>query len=309
MPDTNATSENPEDNNPNADLLSQLEAKLSEARNKLGLSDLEQRFHALPEANQRVVALLQNLRSKGYAYGRTMQQALDETLPQRWQSEKDQVAETLREGRARLEREVRQAEWMLRDATNRSDDENALRMAEREVNDLENKLNEIVAQVQAVIDAIGAELRKHEALLRDLAWAFEQRDEASFDFETDEGLIHAVKAEWVVTGKGGKDPDGVLFLTDQRLIFEQKEKTGKMLGMFGGKQAQGLELALAVNSITETTAEDKGMMGGKDMLYLKTSDANHADITFELKGGADNDYWADLVRQVANGALASERVN
>ena len=82
-------------------------------------------------------------------------------------------------------------------------------------------------------------------------------------------LAAPAQAEWVATGKGGDDPDGIVYLTDQRLLFEQKEKTGKKLGLFGGKQTQELEWELPLNLIEKVQAENKGLFGGKDMLHFE----------------------------------------
>ena len=58
--------------------------------------------------------------------------------------------------------------------------------------------------------------------LTQIHWMLKQKMEASFDFENDEDLYLAVKSRWDQEGK--EDPEGILFLTNKRLIFERKEK-------------------------------------------------------------------------------------
>jgi hypothetical protein len=93
-----------------------------------------------------------------------------------------------------------------------------------------------------------------------------------------------------------------LFLTGQRLVFEQKEKVGKKLGLFGGKEAHQVLWESPVNSLEKVEAEHKGLLGGKDMLYLTFgAGAPHGAITLEVKGGADSTFWAKQIRRIASG--------
>ena len=57
--------------------------------------------------------------------------------------------------------------------------------------------------------------------------------------------------------------DGVLYLTDRRVLFEQKERTGAFLGLFGGRNQQALTWAVALTDIEDVRAEDRGIFGVK----------------------------------------------
>ncbi len=72
-----------------------------------------------------------------------------------------------------------------------------------------------------------AELRQH----------VDRGKDACFSFHSNEGLYLAVQAEWKKTGVKRDDPDGILYVTNLRLIMERKEKVGGFLG-FGGKRVQ-----------------------------------------------------------------------
>ena len=78
----------------------------------------------------------------------------------------------------------------------------------------------------------------------DIEYLLTQLAEATFQLLPTEAGIAAVKAAWCKTGKEQKgDPQGVLYLTDQRVIFEQKEEiaTKKVLFVVTEKQkVQGL---------------------------------------------------------------------
>ena len=281
--------------------------KLNDLQRDLTLDDQRRAFDKLNDDIRLAVEKLSALRQKGYQFGASWQQALEQEIPLRWRNMEREVRDLLRDERNRLESEFRQAEWRLGNATKRNDF-TGLQEAERETEDVERKLQEAAERIEAYYKPLQQQLDEIERRLRELDWTFDHRDEASFEFLDHEALILAVKAEWVQTGKGGQDPDGILFLTDQRLIFEQKETKGKVLGLFGGRKEQNVELIIEVGKITEITSEDKGMFGGKDMLHFKVPAGPYYDVTLELKGGADNDYWAQLIQRAADGSVASDRI-
>src|SRR5690606_10389450 len=98
-----------------------------------------------------------------------------------------------------------------------------------------------------------------------------------------ESVFIAAEAEW---DDNRDKPDGYLFVTNQRVLFEQNEKTGKKFGMFGGSQTQQLLWETPLNAIEQITPEDKGLFGGKDLIHLKLgSGAPYAQIKLEVKGG------------------------
>jgi hypothetical protein len=71
-----------------------------------------------------------------------------------------------------------------------------------------------------------------------LEWSVQQINAAAFKLDQGEALIIAVSAEWIDKAAGRRDMDGGLYLTDRRVLFEQKERTGAFLGIFGGREQQ-----------------------------------------------------------------------
>jgi hypothetical protein len=194
--------------------------------------------------------------------------------------------------------------------------ENKLRAAGRAVeagvvDEIREKLGALKGEIEDIENLLeekceAFETRHHEmeSYLYDLSEAITDRDEASFAFLAGENVYFASAAEWVVTGKGGQDPDGVLFLTDQRLIFEQKEKVGKTLGLFGGKKVQELEWAVDLGQIESVRVENKGLLGGKDMVNITLKPgAEHSSFTLEVKRGADNKAWKEMLERAISGEL------
>lgn len=119
--------------------------------------------------------------------------------------------------------------------------------------------------------------------------------------ESGESVILAADAEWVAGQGRDEAPDGTLYLTNRRMIFEQDEKVGKRLGLFGGKQVREVEWAVDLSGIGGLSAKNAGLLGGKDMLYF---DHGGRTFTLEVKGRANNDDWVAYIERAKNGAFA-----
>ena len=108
--------------------------------------------------------------------------------------------------------------------------------------------------------------------LDDIEYLVTQLAEASFQLLPTEAGIAAVKAVWCKTGKEQKgDPEGVLYLTDQRLIFEQKEEiaTKKVLFVVTEKQkVQGLQLEAPVALVEKVDTSKQGMLKNEDHIEI-----------------------------------------
>ena len=113
--------------------------------------------------------------------------------------------------------------------------------------------------------------------LEDIEYLLVQLAEASFQLLPTEAGIAAVKASWCKTGKEQKgDPTGVLYLTDQRLIFEQKEEiaTKKVLFVVTEKQkVQGLQLQAPVALVDKVETSKQGLLKNEDHIDIHFASA------------------------------------
>ena len=102
----------------------------------------------------------------------------------------------------------------------------------------------------------------------------------------------------------------MLYLTDQRVIFEQKEEvaTKKVLFIATQKETvQELIFAVPVHQVEEAKASDKGFLGRKQLLELLFApEADLGGALLHLRG-ADNEEWVGLIGRVKSGEIANER--
>ncbi len=165
---------------------------------------------------------------------------------------------------------------------------------------LETANEEASERIDAMVGEVEDRTNEFSNRLRAIEKVMDYAEDITFDLADGESVYMAAEAELILTGKGGQDPDGVVFLTNERLVFEQREKTGKRLGMFGGKMEQEVEWETALSAVSDVNTENKGLFKGRDILHI-THDGNEA--TLELKGRADNEAWAEAIQKMIDGEI------
>ena len=139
-------------------------------------------------------------------------------------------------------------------------------------------------------------------------------DEATFKLFPDENGVAACKAKWL-SQKG--EPEGILLLTDQRLIYEQVEEVAKKKVLFVTTEKELVrELAwdAPVGAVDKVSAEDKGGFVGFGVKELLTLNFNRDakgvpdEVTLRFLDYADNEMWVGLVERVKSGQIESEKV-
>jgi hypothetical protein len=134
-------------------------------------------------------------------------------------------------------------------------------------------------------------------------------DDATFKLFPDENVIDITDAQWLTDQKGG--PNGVLFCTDHRLIFEQNEEvaTKKVLFVVTEKQrVQKVAMEAPIGSVEQIKESDTGaLMFHKDHLELTFGAQSRVRAAhFILQEDAAE--WQRLINRVNAGEMEKERV-
>jgi predicted nucleic acid-binding Zn-ribbon protein len=175
------------------------------------------------------------------------------------------------------------------------------------LNSLQSAVSQMEGKVTAAERAVGGmydqfdkqvyQLSKH---LDDVEYMLTQLAEASFQMLPTEAGLAAVKAVWCKTGKEQKnDPEGVLYLTDQRLIFEQKEDvvTKKVLFVATEKQkVQGLQLECPVTLVDKVDTSKQGLLKNEDHIEIRFASGAPVEVAhFHI--WQDNASWQALINR------------
>jgi len=140
------------------------------------------------------------------------------------------------------------------------------------VSQLESKVSAAERTINGMYDQFDRQVSEFVRHMDQVEYTLTQLAEATFRLLPTEGALMAVKAVWCKTGKEQKgDPEGVLYLTDQRLIFEQKEEivTKKVLFIATEKQkVQQLQLEAPVALVDNIQTSKAGLLKNEDHIEI-----------------------------------------
>ncbi|OGN75938.1 MAG: hypothetical protein A2X25_02005 [Chloroflexi bacterium GWB2_49_20] len=245
-----------------------------------------------------------NLRQKGYVFEKNLEtQASD--FPKQWAIILPIIQHQINIQSAPLSTSLRAIELQLPRLTSSANNPAAARpilnSLKTSLNTLESNISSVERTINGMYDTLNNQVYQIGKHLTDIEWMLTQVSEASFKLIPNESGIMAVKSEWWKTGNEQKDdPEGVLYLTDQRMIFEQKEEiaTKKVLFITTEKQkVQNFLLEAPVAMIEDVKTSKQGMLKNEDHLdILFGPGAQVRTAHFHI--WQDNATWQGLINRV-----------
>lgn len=254
---------------------------------------------------------LENLRERGYVHAGELDDRL-EAIDDKWDEVRPRVETALQAQVRRLDTQLDQTEKQFTRLSRPNDAQ--LKLLDTSVNGLDRQISSarsavsnLYDELQRDLDKIAYDLQRVEKMLDLLATSHIVMQEA-------EGPLLTVSAEWQQDGEEG--PDGNLFLTDQRLLFEQREEvvTKKRFGIFKAESenVQKLLLDVPVRDIESIVHKEEGGflgMGKDDILELVfAASAPLSRARFHLKG-QESEAWAAMIKRVQTGEIDNDRAD
>lgn len=249
---------------------------------------------------------LASVRARGYRFGRDWETQV-EAISDRWPQQHTQAVRLLDSERRVLQSAAQDVDNLLqrasRDAGLVSTAESRIAVLQSNISAAERRVRDTFDQTQQQAYALQREIAKVQFMLDAL-------DEASFDLLPDEHGIAACEATWV---SDQDEPEGRLFVTDARLIFEQRQEVAKKKVLFITTEKELIQKKLwesPIGAVEELEAEDKkSFLRHQEMLTLRFSERTRetpGDVTLQLKG-VDNESWRVLIRKAKTGQIDSDR--
>jgi len=165
---------------------------------------------------------------------------------------------------------------------------------------LEGNVSAAERQIEVSYQAFNNQVNLVKEHLAALEWMLTQLTEAKFTLLPTESGIAAIKAVWSKEAKEkDDDPEGVLYLTDQRLLFEQKEElaTKKVLFIATEKQkVQELKWEVPVTLLEEIKPSKQGFMKNEDHLDLRFGSGASIEAAY-LHIWQDGNFWLQLLNR------------
>jgi hypothetical protein len=168
----------------------------------------------------------------------------------------------------------------------------------REVGNVRSAIRSKYGEIQSKVYQLSGKLTI-------IHWALNQLGEAKFQTDAGDNLVMAVKARWDQVGDN--DPEGILYITSKRVIFERKEKVATKKVLFittSSELVQEVMIDEPVVDLKGVKAVNKGLFGHQDFLEIQFPKAGEVALHLD---GQDSKNWAALIDRVRTGRIEDER--
>jgi len=297
----------------NSDLssdVSSLERDLDELEATSSLTDIRSDIVNLDSELNNALNLLESARDKGYVYQGDLEEIAYQAKSQ-WDTVRPQVEAAIAEHSGGLQSSLRtlnpSIQRLNRVISNSSAAEPALRDTSSQVNDLLRNAENIERNIENSYEDIETQVHQLNSRLTQIHWALGQLSAAKFELDNGEELVMAAPTRWDKESKD--DPEGVLYLSNKRLIFEQKEKIATKKVLFITTASELVQQTLInqpLGDVKSLKAANKGLFGHHDFLQVQFSDSKLDAVSFHLDG-QDSDDWTNLVEHTKSGKIEAER--
>ena len=291
--------------------VSSLERDLGDLEVSSSLTDIRSDIVNLDSELNNALNLLESARDRDYVYQSDLEEKVYQAKSQ-WDIVRPQVEAAIAEQAGGLHSDLRtlnpSIQRLNRVISNSSAAESALRDTSTQVNDLLRNAENIERNIENSYDDIETQVHQLNSRLTQIHWTLEQMSEAKFGLDNGEDLVMAAPARWDKESKD--DPEGVLYLSNKRLIFEQKEKIATKKVLFITTASDLVQQTLinqTLSGVKSIKAVNKGLFGHHDFLEVQFSDLKLDVVSFHLDGQDSND-WTTLVEHAKSGKIEAERV-
>ncbi len=297
--------------NPVAERLSTLESEIQSLQGQVTFSNEKRSMTELDQGIGNLAQALAEVRQRGYRYKSFLEGKVN-VLAQKWEAAKALALDEIQRAEHDLQLlygQVSQRYSAAVQAVNSPSAGTQLSALEQQIGQLRTRLGAAQSTITAAYSGVQQVYSQTNAQVKEVLWLLEQVDQASFDILAGENPVQAVKAKWWRDGKN-QGPVGVLYLTDQRLIFEQKEEkvTKKVLFIAAEKETlQEMLFQVPIGAVEGVKSSSKGLFGHEDHLDFTFGPAADYPIAHFHIDGQESEFWVGLIKKVQNGEISNER--
>ncbi len=253
------------------------------------------------------------LRHSGYMFEKNLETNATD-LHTRWKDTSAQIRQKVNQELALLQREMARVDSEIRQLSsvkgNFSLANSRLPTVSSSVSNFEAKVQASERALEGMFSGLKAEIDSFSRRLDEIATMLQNFQSASFTLLSSEAGIASVKAKWLKTGQEQKDdPEGLLFLTDQRLLFEQREEvaTKKVLFISTEKKlVQQLCFETPLAGISAMKTRQTGVFKNEDVIDMELTNAFASNVSLHI--WQDNEKWKSMINQAVQGDFDADRV-
>lgn len=294
--------------------LTSIRSKVKSLQSDVRLSSLSDQVEDLDSDISKIQKRIDDARTKGYVFSKSLEKK-SEDYAARWKQMQPQVRRQIEMQSPALQMELTMiTAQMSQVEANAGNPTVGLPMAERfdkSLSAFEDKVKAARDAIYGMYNSFSNEVSQTKQELTRIEWMLMQVAEASFKLLPTEGAVMAVKARYARDERLDKDdPRGVLFLTDQRLIFEQKEEvtTKKVLFIVTDRQkVQKLLFDAPVALVEKVEPSKKGVFKNEDHITLTFGSGAPVRSAWFHLDGQDCNMWQRLINMACTKEFDKER--
>jgi hypothetical protein len=253
---------------------------------------------------------IQKMRERKYAFNKSLESHGLEYQKQ-WAAKRGQIQNQITIQSNSLQAQLRPLESKVAALSLGSSSAMTVKTIMNEVNSFETRVSSVESSLRELFDSLKQEFDKSSRQVDLIEKALDLSESASFGFLPGECIYMTTKAIWTRDNKKDKeDPDGILFLTDQRLLFEQRQEIAKKKVLFvttEREKVQKLQFETPVVAIENIKATKQGMFKNEDWLEFQLPSGSFArEVKLHLDGG-DCNKWQQALNRVKSGEIEGDR--
>lgn len=277
---------------------------------KVNLKTVRDRYSSLDTEINNLPTRIRKIRDRKYAFNRILEEQA-RSFQRQWAGKRSGILSQITQESASLQNQLRPLDMRVKALSLGSSPAATVKAVRNDLSTFSSKVSSAESSVTNMFDDLENEVSAVKTHLSRIEKTLDYCDSASFGFLPTESIVRAVKAIWTRDERKDKeDPDGILFLTDQRLVFEQREEIATKKVLFittERKKVQELEFEVPVFSITSVKATKQGMLKNEDWLELEFESGAFARSAKLHLDGQNCNEWQALINQAKSRELDADR--
>ena len=291
--------------------ISMLEMRERSVLQRAHLGSIQSDINAINNAFLEIPAKIAAVNKRGFVFTKDMDDALA-LVEDKWES--GLQIETEREFDASLSKVTAAGNQLERYMSQLSrPNQTVVDRAESELNQLESLIKAAEQGLRGHYQTIKATIDEIYFDLAEADQAIDLLNDSDIELRGTEAVVLVCEAEWHEDGKD-EGPDGYLYLTDQRLLFEQKEMVAEKKFLFvttKSTEIQKLWISVDVKdiaSIDHSEEKQRMLQWGKDEILSLTlsGQADFSRLRFHIKNQEAED-WVETLKLVLSGGIQEDR--
>lgn len=275
------------------------------------LNSVRDEFSDLDTKIANLALRIQKIRDRKYIYNKITEQQCAEYQKQ-WAPKKFVIQNRIETEARNLQMGIRPLEMRVSGLRIGAASPAIVQSVNGDIERFKTRVSSAESAIRELFDGLKSEVEKLGSQLDKVEFTLDNSEAASFGFLPGEGVIMAVKAVWTRDDKkeDKDDPEGILFLTDQRLLFEQKEEiaTKKVLFVTTEREkVQKLQFETPVVSIESVKATKQGLFKNEDWIEMVLASGSFSrEVKLHLDG-QNSEEWQKLITKAKTKDFDTDR--